>query len=82
MARNGRSEPLDDGRRFGASARVGDINEQRSLGRGPGNQAKILGRQAVARHQLSRVAAVACRTCHERDLGGYPPMYSTSISAA
>ena len=64
-----RSEPLDDGRRFGASARVGDISEERSFRRGAGDEGKILGRQADTGYQLNRIAAVACGTCHERDLG-------------
>ena len=41
----------------------------RSFGRGAGNEAKILGRQAQTSDQLKRVVPVACRTCHERDLG-------------
>ena len=56
----GCAEPLDHRRRFGVSARVWVVNEERPLGRGSGNQAKILGRQADTVHQLHRVAAVAC----------------------
>ena len=66
------TEPLDDWRRFGVSARVGDEGEERALGRGTGDQAKFLGRHGVARDELNRVAAVACRAGHERDLGMIP----------
>ncbi len=65
----GRSKPLDDGRCCGASARVGVISEDRSYGRGTGNEAKLFGPQIGTSYQLNPVAAVACETCHEPDLG-------------
>jgi hypothetical protein len=39
------------------------------MARRAGNGAKLVGRHGVASYQLNWVAAVACRTCHQPDLG-------------
>ena len=46
-------------RGVGAAAHVCDVEEDRFLGRGSGNEAKLLARQGGTAHQLNQVATVA-----------------------
>ena len=77
-----RLETLDHWRRLGASACIRGVDEERSFGRGTGDEAEFLGRQGNAGHQLNRVARSRAARAMSATSVWYPPMSRTPMSAA